>query len=314
MDVPIQPILLLADSQLLFWRDEDGLFLNRVKDLLDRRSPDGEAPDSESPNSGSPDSGSPDSKSLKAAYIGASNGDKPEFYDLFLAAMQGIHIDACRMIPSEPSDEDLTFVDHADLILLAGGDTHLGWQTFEKNGLKQKIVERYYTGALLIGLSAGAVQLGLSGIRETPARTNGSEAGSQEESTLFDTFKLIPLLIDAHQEPDWDRLSQALPKLGDLIQGLGIPSGGGAFVHPDMTVEPIRRPMVELSMKNDEVRQSLIFPPDKDEPSEAGDEQPKEDEPKALQPIIVPNDEPTEAAEDTPPALRPIIIQNNEDS
>ncbi|MEM7582721.1 MAG: Type 1 glutamine amidotransferase-like domain-containing protein [Acidobacteriota bacterium] len=270
--MPIQPILLLADSQLLFWSNEDGLFLERVRELLEGETP-------------------------KAAYLGASNGDLPEFYDLFVAAMESIRISDCRMIPSEPSDEDLEYVEQADVILLAGGDTARGWQTFEKNGIKQKVIERYYTGALLIGISAGAVQLGLNGIRETPERTNGSEDGS-DESRLFETFKLIPLVIDAHQEPDWERLVQVLPEAGELIQGLGIPSGGGAFVHPDMTVEPIRRPLVELSLKDDSVRQSLIFPPDPDQSEEdpsaeaAASTAPKaseddEDEPKALQPIII---------------------------
>ncbi len=284
MDVPLQPILLLADSQLLFWRDDNGLFFDRVKALLDGASPEATVSNAVSDSTGS------NQAAPKAAYVGASNGDKPEFYELFLAAMQGIAIDDCRMIPSEPSADDLEFFDQADLILLAGGDTELGWQTFEKNGLKQKIAERYYTGALLIGISAGAVQIGLSGIRETPARTNGSEEGSESSSTLFDTFKLVPLLIDVHQEPDWERLSHALPELGELVQGLGIPSGGGAFVYPDMTVEPIRRPITEFSLKNDEVRQSLIFPPAEGEEEDETSENATE-EPKALQPIIIQNSE-----------------------
>ncbi len=242
MDHPVQPIFLFADSQLLFWRPEDELFLQRIKDPLD-----GDAP--------------------RAAYVGASNGDQPEFYALFEGAMDGIGITDCRQIPSEPSSEDLDFFEHADLILLAGGDVELGWRTFEKNGLRQKIVERYYGGALLIGISAGAVQLGLQGFKEP---TGGNGAPPETES--FETFKLIPLVIDVHQEPDWPRLYAAMPKVGDLIQGLGIPSGGGAVVYPDMTLEPIRRPLVELSVKGEAVRQNLIFPPDETEETADGPE------------------------------------------
>ncbi len=235
MDVTLQPILLLADSQLLFWSDGDGLFLERIRKLLPSESP-------------------------KAAYLGASNGDRPEFYQLFCGAMEGIGVTDCRMIPRRPAAGDLEFFDRADLILLAGGDVERGWLTFESNGLKEKIAERYDAGALLIGISAGAVQIGLHGTRRDD---------SEGEIELFDTFKLIPFLIDVHQEPDWQRLSRALPRAADYVQGLGIPSGGGAVVYPDMTVEPVRRPLIELAVRGGEVRRSLIMPP-----ADAGDKDP----------------------------------------
>lgn len=243
MDAPIQPIFLFADSQLLFWSEDGELFLDRARQLLESTEP-------------------------KAAYVGASNGDLPEFFELFRGAMQGIGISDCRMIPAEPSTEDLDFFDQADLILLAGGDPERGWRCFESNGLKQKVVERYYSGCLLMGISAGAMQLGLQAFNE-PAGN-----GADKELETFETFKLIPLVIDVHDDPDWLRLHAVMPKVGDLIQGLGIPSGAGAIVHPDMTLEPVRRPLVELGVKNGEVRQSLVFPPG-EEDGEAPDEAPE---------------------------------------
>ncbi len=227
----MQPIILLADSQLLFRHDGDELFLERVRRLLEPESP-------------------------KAAYVGASNGDRPEFYRLFLAAMDSIGVTDCRTIPSEPSPDDLAFFDSADLVLLAGGDVERGWNTFQENGLSSRVAERYAAGAVLIGLSAGAIQLGLHGIREAPP-----EGGDGGEIELFETFKLIPLLIDAHQEPEWRRLNRAMPQVGPYVQGLGIPSGGGAVVYPDMTVEPVRRPLTELSVRGEEILLSLIMPP-----------------------------------------------------
>ena len=137
----IQPIFLLADSQLLFWRDEQGRrFLDRARELI-------VAAETE--------------KTPKAAYLGASNGDAPEFYDLFVGAMAEIGIRDCRHVPSDPTAEDLAFLDEADLVLLAGGDVRQGWEIFQKTGLKDRIVQRYYAGAVLVGVSAGAVQLGL---------------------------------------------------------------------------------------------------------------------------------------------------------
>src|SRR5262249_21136224 len=73
----IKPILLLADSQLLFYRGEEGGFLEqRVRALLDEEEPN------------------PDPK---AAYLGASNGDAPEFYELFRSAMSTIDIRTTRL-------------------------------------------------------------------------------------------------------------------------------------------------------------------------------------------------------------------------
>ena len=81
----------------------------------------------------------------RAAYLGASNGDLPEFYDLFLGAMAeiGIRSGDCLHIPSRPGPKELDFLADADLVLLAGGDVQRGWREFETSGLKDKIVERY---------------------------------------------------------------------------------------------------------------------------------------------------------------------------
>jgi hypothetical protein len=229
----IKPIFLLADSQLLFWREEKAPFLERVWAALDEEEP---------------------GKLIRAAYVGASNGDAPEFYDLFKAAMGEMGIQATRMIPSEPSAEDLEFFAQADLILLAGGETRRGWEVFQKNGLQQKLVERYYAGALLMGVSAGAVQLGLKGADETG---------------MFDTFRLVPFVVDAHDEPNWTLLTRMVPKAGEHVRGFGIPSGGGAVYHPDYSMEPVRHPVVEVSVGEDgQVRQALLFPGERAEAEE----------------------------------------------
>jgi len=236
----IKPILLLADSQLLFYRNErnergergergeEGSFLEqRVRTLLDEEAPN------------------PDPK---AAYLGASNGDAPEFYELFRSAMSSIRIETCRMIPTEPSATDRDFLAEADLILLAGGNTRLGYRAFEAAGIKDRIIERYYAGALLIGVSAGAVQLGLKG-------------WDDESRKLFDTFRIVPFVIDVHDEPSWGQLVQAVPKAGEHAKGFGIPTGGGAFYHPDYSIEPIRHALNEVSLDEEgNVRQALLFP------------------------------------------------------
>src|SRR5215204_1455953 len=97
---PLKPIFLLADSQLLFWRENGQLLIERVVKPRTR---------------------------LKAAYIGASNGDHPDFYAIFVSAMEGAGVFDCRMIPSAVSDADMAFLNDADIVLLAGGDVETGW-------------------------------------------------------------------------------------------------------------------------------------------------------------------------------------------
>lgn len=223
MQVPVQPILLLSDSQLLFWRSRGRLFLETIRDRL------GDPP-------------------WKAAYVGASNGDRPEFYELFRGAMDGIGIADCCHVPADPSARDLEFFDAAHLILLSGGDPLAGWMAFGRSGLRQKVIERYYAGALLVGVSAGAVQLGLSGVAP--------------DGEAFETFKLAPFLVDVHDEPEWGRLRAAVRSLGPSARGLGIPLGGGALLHPDLSIEPIRHALTEMTLREDGVESALLLPPD----------------------------------------------------
>lgn len=208
----LQPIFLLADSQLLFWREHGQLLLERVAQAKTRER-------------------------LKAAYVGASNGDHPDFYMIFVSAMEGAGIFDCRMIPSALSEVDLAFLNDADIILLAGGDVEKGWRVFLNNGLSKHIVTRYLEGATLIGVSAGAVQLGVGGLAA--------------DGSLIETFKLVPFIIGAHEESDnWRTSTEVLRLSATNTRAIGLRAGGGAIYHSDHTLEPLRHPFVELSLKS----------------------------------------------------------------
>lgn len=159
-----KPIFLLADSQLLFYKNEDGLFLDRIKELIQEEVNEAE---------------------MKAAYIGASNNDNPQFYEIFESAMQQIDVRKCRMIKSNPDTEDNKFLNGADIILLAGGDTNKGWDVIRRNGWDEIITEKHSKGTILIGVSAGAVQLGMKGHR--------ANIDDVEKETGFGTLQLVPL-------------------------------------------------------------------------------------------------------------------------
>jgi peptidase E len=218
----LKPIYLFADSQLLFWRENGFLFLDLVRARIDVKFP-------------------------RAAYIGASNGDKPEFYALFKEAMESIMIRDCRMISSSYAADDAAFLNNADLILLAGGDVKKGWQILERSGMKEDIIRRYTEGALLIGISAGAVQLGMLG---------------RSEDDIFETLKLVPFIIGTHEEKTaWEELQETIERSSWNVQGTGIPAGGGAVYHQDNSIEAIRQPLSTFFKRDGKAIHSLLMPP-----------------------------------------------------
>jgi peptidase E len=226
MNGPLQPIYLLADSQLLFRIDNDRRFLNSVRDSIERENP-------------------------RAAYVGASNGDNPDYYSIFESAMEGIGISNCRMISSSPLGEDISFIAEADLILLAGGDVEQGWRIMEKNGMKEIIFKRYYEGALLMGVSAGAVQLGWCGWSSSERATGN----------LIDTFKLVPFIVGVHEEgEEWQSLQDSLRATGGSVQGIGIPAGGAIIYHTDQSIEPVLYPVYGFELEEDHIKRHLIIP------------------------------------------------------
>lgn len=228
MSIPINPIFLFSDSQLLFWSNEQGEpVLGSVRDIMEKESP-------------------------KAAYIGASNGDDPMFFSIFEAAMDQINIKDRRMIYANYDKEDRDYLLEADLILLAGGDVAKGWKAIHTTEMQQDLIQRYYAGTVLVGISAGAVQLGLGGWHVE----DGTKA------SLFDTFKLIPFYVDCHDEDQsWTRLKRIVKEAETPVRGMGIPKGGGLVYHPDHTLEPIRQSLVEFSLEGEEVVQNLLLPP-----------------------------------------------------
>lgn len=170
-----------------------------------------------------------------AAYIGASNGDEPAYYAFFELLMDALGIGDRRMIRAGYTPDERAFVEAADLILLAGGDVARGWRVIESTGMRESIRARHGVGAALIGVSAGAVQLG---------------AGMAE----MEMFGLAPWFIDVHRErEDWAELRRAVSQANGCVPGLGIPHGGAVACMPDGVIEVVGRPALEFTCEGGEV-------------------------------------------------------------
>jgi peptidase E len=236
------PTVLLADSQLLFGADRTGArFLVRLRGLIAAEEP-------------------------RAAYLGAANGDRAEFYEMFRAAMESVGVSRCRHVPAAPSAVDRAFLEEADLILLAGGHVGRGLEAMTRAGLAETLVRRGEGGALLVGISAGAVHLGLSG--------HADEDGS---GPPLDLLGRVPFAVDAHAEPEWARLRRLVRARVPRVAGLGVPTGGGAILHSDGAVEAVLRPVLLLTWHADELQERLAAPPAATAPRRPGAAPPPRD-------------------------------------
>ncbi len=218
----INPIFLFADSQPLFWRCDGRYYLEKLNAILH---------------------GVP----LQAAYIGASNGDQPEYYEIFVAAMENIGATSYQFIQSEFTENEREFLQSSNLILLAGGDVKLGWSVMQATGMKDILVERYKNGALLLGISAGAVQLGKL----------GAELICNNGINLFNTLHLVPYLISCHEElNEWRSAKQILTCLEDNIPLLCIPKGAIVEYYPQGNLQQIRGKSFVLVQQNGKISQT----------------------------------------------------------
>jgi len=213
MSAKIKPIYLMADSQLLFWKEHDIPFLQELSAQLDFP--------------------------LKASYIGASNGNIPEYYDIFTAAMETIGIEDCHFI-KDFSEKNIEHLNSSSLILLSGGDTTVGWELFKQHQLQDILARQYLNGCVIVGISAGAVQLGLKGWQIKNNRIDS-----------YPTFQLVPYVISVHESGDWPQLNKVVNGDENQRPGIGIPSGGGAIIYPDFTVQPVRNPLIEISTQKE---------------------------------------------------------------
>lgn len=229
-----KPVLLLADSQLLFLKnDKKEYYLKSVfgEDLK---------------------------QSASCAYLSASNNDEPEFYEMFTEAMDLIGLSNCKMISSAFNKEEQEYLEKADLILLAGGDVDKGLQVFKEKGIDEILQKRYQENAMFIGVSAGAVQLGWQ----------FSKKESEQKNQVEEALKFVPFMVLVHSgKQNFQEVESLLKEPGVIKRAYEIPAGAGIIYHPDNTIEALRKPINEFIQKEEEFLHTLIYPQGEQEQS-----------------------------------------------
>ena len=100
-----------------------------------------------------------------AVYLGAANGDAADHFEIFCAAVQTLRVplQPHHVRAATAGAAEVLLVEEAALVVLAGGDVQLGWLAFVSSGLDLALRRAAATGAVLLGISAGAIHLGTHG-------------------------------------------------------------------------------------------------------------------------------------------------------
>ena len=99
-------------------------------------------------------------------YLGACNGDDLSSFQIFEAAcrkLPPLEVRHLRVSAPAVADDMARLEDEAALIVLAGSDVRRGWQAMCSCGLDSAVRRAVARGAVLLGVSAGAVLMGSVG-------------------------------------------------------------------------------------------------------------------------------------------------------
>lgn len=172
------------------------------------------------------------------AYIGTASGDARDFFQVIQRLFERTGAGPVELAPlSEPGSDvrrARALLESADVVFLSEGDVDLGMRTLRASGLVPLLHERFASGAVFCGFSAGSIMLARQWVRwHDPADDASAEP--------FDCVGLVPLVCDMHDEATgWEELKTLLRlrRLEGEI-GYGVPTSMGLRVTPDGRVEAI---------------------------------------------------------------------------
>ncbi|MDX1692664.1 MAG: hypothetical protein R3208_02795 [Ketobacteraceae bacterium] len=213
------PLVLLADSQLLFARQAGDLLQQRLRAHIAQWT-----------------------QPPWAVYIGASNGCDPGFYDMACDALKPLGIEQVWFLRQSLADLEPMPAGPPAVILLAGGDPETGWQVIGEPAVRDWLLRSRQQGSLLLGISAGALHL-TSGI---------VSGGGQARRKVF--LDLYPAVTLVHEEqdhwPGYAAWQQCDP--GPAIACLKIPFGAGVWIDRNR-METFGRQKARLMRRDGEI-------------------------------------------------------------
>lgn len=221
----LMPVYLLADSQLLFWQIEPGsYFFQQQFSQYQKRI-------------------------RQAVYIGAANADQVQYYQLFEAAMEVVGCSHSHFLTTSSTHQEAqALLQQADLILLAGGDVALGWQFIK--ALVKQLQQSFEHGAVLIGVSAGAMHL---------AALAWMNKDTLCASDLYATSGIAPCIVGVHDENNhWQQLAQVVGLTQGCFPALGIASGGGVAVENRTQITALRKSVARFAYQRQSVTHTTL--------------------------------------------------------
>jgi hypothetical protein len=192
----------------------------------------------------------------RVGYFGAANGDDARWFSRVRDALlrrHGAVVTLCRTVGVDAAARPglLAAIEGADALYFAGGDVAELAERMHTLDLSQAVRDRHRAGAMMIGVSAGAIGLTRYWV-DFPA---------EGPPVRFPCIGALDLAIDCHdEESDWEELRALLTRWAEdepdaVVDAYGIPAGGALWVEegsaPGHLVLPPRRLRLERGRVTD---------------------------------------------------------------
>jgi hypothetical protein len=173
------------------------------------------------------------------AWVGAANDDSLPWFDRAASVLRARYGADVRMVRTTvDGDDSLRLVDEAPVIYLPGGDVSRLSERVRALGLDEKIRRRHAAGALVVGVSAGAIGL---------TRWWVEFPDDGRPPYRIPCVGAVDVAVDCHdEESDWEELRALLvaweqQEPGAVVDAYGIPLGGAIEIAPSGTVTHLGR-------------------------------------------------------------------------
>ena len=167
------------------------------------------------------------------AWVGAANEDSLQWFERNASVLRQRHGADMRRVLTAFADDSQRLVDEAPVLYLPGGDVAVLAERLRALGLDEKIRRRHAEGALVVGVSAGAIGL-------TRYWVEFPEDG--RPPYRIPCVGALPIAVDCHdEESDWEELRALLDcwqreEPGAVVDAWGIPAGGALEIAPSGAV------------------------------------------------------------------------------